>query len=323
VPEKDTIPAPAQPARKAQSYWKPVFLELGTDTLADPDDSTITREAMEVAGGAGDHGGGRRSDPAAGSGQSPDDAKAFDTIDKSAEAGSPEALTFLGRRYDRGAGVPVDRVRAALYYLRAVRCESRWAPVLLWRLSSRPALYDELTLRTGRGDPEAAYVWACLVARGFDRKLTEEQALDHLRRAARGGMTDAIIELAMWHYAGLVVPADNARGDSLMERAARLGSREAEIRLAMSALRRENGANAGPELLNTLAVWEKDGSVLAQVMLGYCFEGGRGVPASIPDAVSYYRKAAQRGSRIAYDLLRNLYDRRRPGGPGWEVDDGG
>ncbi len=301
----------------SSSAWKPVFLDLATDTLADPDDTTLAREAVHSTTD-------RMRDRA----DDADSSVATDSIDLvrisiAAEAGSPEALTFLGRRYDRGADVGRDRVEAAYYYIRAVRCESRWAPVLLWRLSSGPALYDDLTRRIGRNDPKASYVWACLLARGFDNRLTQEQALDHLRRAADAGMADAMVELAMWHYAGFVVPVDNAAGDLLMARAAGLGSREAELRIVISSLRGAGGGSVDAALLKRLAAWDAEGSVLAQVILGYCHEGGRGMAADIPGAISYYRKAAQRGSRMAYDALRNLYDGRRPDDSEFSVDDSG
>ncbi len=313
--KRDSVRHPAMQARVPQSPWQPVFLDLETDTLADPDDSTIAREALR----SGD------DDPAPDAGTLPDlsDTAGTATVIRAAGVGSPEALTFLGRRYERGAGVSRDRVEASVFYLRAIRNESRWSPVLLWRLSTDPALYEDLTLRIGRGDPKAAYVWASLVARGFDRRLTEKQALELLLRAASDGMTDALLELAMWHYAGYVVPADARMADSLMRSAAELGSREARLRLMMTALRAGADYPIGSGLVDTLSAMQREGSVLAQVMLGYCSKGGRGVPADIPRAVAFYRKAAQRGSRIAFEALRILYDGRRPPDPEFSVEEAG
>ncbi len=312
-----TQSGPAGSAGPSGSTWKPVFLDLATDTLADPDDTTLAREAVHSV-----------EDRLQGGTEHDHENVPADSIDLvrvsiAAEAGSPEALTFLGRRYDRGADVARDRVEAAYYYVRAVRCESRWAPVLLWRLSSGPAIYDDLTRRIGRNDPKASYVWACLVARGFDNRLTQEQALDHLRRAADAGMADAMVELAMWHYAGFVVPADRVAGDSLMARAAASGSREAELRIVISTLRGAADGAVDAALLERLSSWETGGSVLAQVVLGYCHEGGMGMAVDIPGAIGWYRQAAQRGSRMAYDALRNLYDDRRPEDSEFNVDDPG
>ena len=324
-PNKDSSSGRPPSPGLSRSYWRPVFLDPGTDTLADPDDSTLAREALhfadddigEDAGGADDAA--ETVDPVAAFADSTDILR----IVGAAGAGSPEALTFLGRRCDRGAGVPRDRVEAAFYYIRAIRSESRWSPVLLWRLASDPSLYDQLALRTGRGDPKAAYVWAGLIARGFDRRLTEGQALEHLWSAARGGVTDAMVELAAWYDAGYVVTPDTGTADSLMTAAANLGSREARVRLLMKTLRAGEDVPVDPAVTDTLIAMRKEGSVLAQVMLGYCYERGRGLPASIPRAVAFYRKAAQRGSRMAYDALMILHDGRRPPGPEFSVEDAG
>ncbi len=310
-------PAPraaASPGTGTASIWKPVFLDLTADTLADPDDSTIAAEALHTA-----------YDPGA-AGEPPAlevDSARLARIAREAAAGSPEALTFLGRRSERGARSARERIDAAFHYLRAIRCESRWAPVLLWRMSGSGPLADDLTAAALRGELKAAYVWAGLISRGFDGRLTDEQALSHLRDAARSGMPDALVELATWYDAGFVVPVNGATADSLMEIASALGSSEAKVRLMMKSLRSGAAATADSPMVAALSAMRDEGSVLAQVMLGYCHEWGRGVGVSIPRAVEYYRKAAQRGSRMAYDALRILYDARRPPGSEFETADGG
>ena len=49
------------------------------------------------------------------------------------------------------------------------------------------------------------------------------------------------------------------------------------------------------------------------VSVGLCFEQGLGTTQSIPDAVNYFKMAAQRGSRFAYEELKRIYDDIRPG----------
>jgi TPR repeat protein len=279
-----------------------VFIDFDTDTLADPDDSTLAAEAFRL----GDS-----------------------TMRRTAAAGAPEALTYLGRLAEKGTGglgdTPdkPDKIEAALWYLRAIRNESRWAPVLLWRLASGDALYADLTAAIGRGDLRASFVWAGLLARGFDARLTEEQAVEHLRRAATGGMTDALLELASWYESGSFVPRDPRAADSLLTLAVRAGSREAEIRKIIGTLRRGGSSAALTAMTDSLASAEKDGSLLAQAIIGRCHEKGTGFPVDLPLAVSFYRKAAQRGSRLAYDALKALYDSKRPDDPEFSVDDRG
>jgi TPR repeat protein len=307
----------AQAGSPSGSTLQPVFLDMSTDTLADPDDATLIEEALFRGDQRRNADTSRLNRPAL----SPDTIDA-EALLAAAGGGSPEALTLAGRRAQMGWGVRPDTLQASIYYLRAIRCESRWSPVLLWRLVNSKGYFDRLrksiTAAGGKGASSdstalrAGYVWASLVAMGFDGHLTGEQALGHLAKAADARMTDALVELALCYYAGYWVGRDAARGDSLMGLAAGLGSREAEVRLAMSRLRNNAGTRPEPGRIATLMKWDAEGSVLAQVMLGYCYEEGTGVPADLPVAVGYYRKAAQRGSRVAYDALKRLYDEHRP-----------
>jgi TPR repeat protein len=52
--------------------------------------------------------------------------------------------------------------------------------------------------------------------------------------------------------------------------------------------------------------------VLAQVALGYAYENGIGVELNKSEAVKYFRFAAQRGNRFAYEELKRIYDEIRP-----------
>ncbi len=311
--------------QKRKPALQPVFLDMETDTLADPDDATLIAEALHWREERTAEDTGREKQAV------PPPPDSIDTEDLIADmrGTSPEALTIGARRAQMGWGVRADTIEASINYLRAIRCDSRWSPVLLWRLVHTPGYFERLKeaivgagggsapggsvdTSAGSAATRAGYLWASLVAMGFDGQLTGEQALGYLRRAASGRDTDALIELALCYYAGYWVVRDAARGDSLMELAAGLGSREAEVRLAMSRLRGSVGGEPEPGLVGKLREWEAAGSVLSQVMLGYCYEEGTGVEADLPVAVSYYRKAAQRGSRVAYDALRRLYDDRRP-----------
>ena len=55
----------------------------------------------------------------------------IEAVERSADAGSPEALTLLGRCRERGIGMPRDLVQAAALYTRAVRLDSPTATELL------------------------------------------------------------------------------------------------------------------------------------------------------------------------------------------------
>ncbi len=67
------------------------------------------------------------------------DTAGMRAIRDAAEEGSPEALTILGRSYERGIGVKKDPITAVMYYIRASRMSSPRAPGLLARSWNRRA----------------------------------------------------------------------------------------------------------------------------------------------------------------------------------------
>lgn len=236
-----------------------------------------------------------------------------------ADVGSPEALALLGRCAEEGLGEPRDDVDAIASYVRATRMGSPRAGELLQALVTKPGILQTLKNRARRDDPEAMCAWSALHALGFEGALLQAQALltptqtvQLLKKAADQAYVPALIELGLWHFAGRWVVTDVPRAVQLWERAASLGSREAELRLAALRLREESDSVAVARNLAVVRRGVEDGSVLGEVTLGYCYESGRGVQRHIAEAVRLYRVAARRGSLDAYRALRRLHDERRP-----------
>jgi hypothetical protein len=245
----------------------------------------------------------------------------LNTLNASADAGSPESLTLIGRLYDQGVGLKQDLLQASIYYLRATRFDSPWAPVLLWDLTQRPEFYPFLKTEVDAKMPAAYYVWGELAMLGFDRQITEEQALEFIEKAADADYPDALVELGDRYFSGNKIARDKNKALQLFERAEKLGSREATVRTCMLKLTSSQRTDEDTLLVKTLFASADSGSVLAEAMLGYCYEEGRGVPQSIPMALEYYRKAAQRGNRVAYNALRKMYDEHRPNDPEFKLPD--
>ena len=114
---------------------------------------------------------------------------------------------------------------------------------------------------------------------------------------------------------------DRREALALWTRAGKLGSHEANIRMAALAVRSEKD----PRKLNTaiaeLEQASQKGSVLAQVALGYCYEIGVGVVKKTSEAVRLYRSSAQRGSQDAYFALRRMHDVIRPADKEFQISD--
>jgi uncharacterized protein len=293
------------------------FHDARSDSTGGPNDEILMKEAMLESRTDAE-----KEGAAAGNMDAADSARArsMQSIRAAAEAGSPEALTLLGRMTETAKGLEKDDVLAALYYLRAIRNNSPWAPALVTRLIQKENFHDRLTSRTERNDPIAEFVWADLVSLGFDRQIVEAQALQFLEASAAQRCNTAIVELGLYYFSGKWVAQDREKGKNLLKQAADAGDREARIRLWMIALGERDRA-AGTAFVDSLRRAGRDGSILAQAMLGYCYHKGIGVAASLPRSVEYYRKACQRGSKAAYNALRDIYDGIRPKDPEFQIPD--
>jgi hypothetical protein len=262
-----------------------------------------------------------------------DSTSAVDSLDlegirRSADAGSPEALALLGRFAQQGLLTGRDSVASAAFYLRAFRSDSRRAGKLLWELAQANAFLAAVKARAEGGDSVAQFVWAGLTTLGMDASLllakayiTEQQALQLLRRSAGSGYVPATLELALCHYGGRWVPVDPERATALLREAASLGSQEAAIRLAVLEVRASTDTARQRELVGILWHGLHEGSLLAEVALGYCAETGRGMPPSTAVAARLYRSAWGRGSQDAYRALRRLHDALRPPDPEFALSD--
>jgi len=149
--------------------------------------------------------------------------------------------------------------------------------------------------------------------------ITPQQAVQFLQDAAALGDTHALVELGLCYYSGRWVSGDPARAIQLWKEAAQKGNREAEVRIAVARVRDEG--NDLQEQIRILSKAMAEGSVLAEVALGYCHETGTGVPRNVPEAVELYRAAASRGSQDAYRALRRMHDVVRPAGKEFELEE--
>jgi uncharacterized protein len=250
------------------------------------------------------------------------DKTRIDFLKRYADAGSPEALTLLGRMYEKGDyGFPKKSiVTASAYYVRATKLDNPRAPFLLYELGKNAGYFNYLKSLVDKNDPEAMFVWYGLHSLGFSNNITDGDAFNLLTKAAKKDYIPAIIELGLDYYTGKYVTTDKKKGMDLWEKALSLGSTEAKIRLITSRLFSGNDTSKVSDDLNFLEVAANDGSILAQAALANLYENGIGVKESIAEAVKYYRYAAQRGNRYAYNQLVRLYNSIRPNDPQFQTN---
>ena len=291
-----------------------MFLDFDRDTSTQVPDTALVRELLRAgspelqAEGDTSH-------------VSGDSAAVLDLVRTSADAGSPEALTILGRWSELGSHGDRDVVAASEYYLRATLFDSPRSPALLWNLIHDPKYFKLLKERVDRRDPDARVVWASLVALQFDNQLTQLQAISMLESAADADNIQALIELGSWYVQGMFLQKDRPRGIALWNRAKSLGSRDAEIRIAVTELMSLRDSAKSAEIVSLLSDAANDGSVLAQVAMGFCREHGVGLQRNAGEAVKLYRKSAERGSLAGFEALKRMYDALRPPEREFRIDE--
>ena len=155
------------------------------------------------------------------------------------------------------------------------------------------------------------YVWAGLVGLGMNYSLTQEQALDLLKKAEKQEHIDSIIELGLAYYTGTIVVKDTVKAIDYFNEAIGLGSSEAQIRLSLINIQK-NGTSDMNDEITILNKYANNGSVLAVAVLAFCYEQGLGVEMKKAKAAKLYRKAAQRGNEAAFNSLQKMYDSLRP-----------
>lgn len=240
------------------------------------------------------------------------DTSAQNLIRYAAENGSPEALLLEGAIKETTSDKIINKITAAEKYLKAYRLGAMKAVQNILKFSEDQKFFDELKKEIDKNKPDAMYVWAAMVAMGFDYRITSKQALDLLIRASEMDHIYSIIETGLCYYNGNLVDKNKEKAFEYWQKAEKLGSTEAAVRIAFAKLQ-NNESREPSEDFKILRKSAEQGSVLAQAALAYCYEKGLSVKQNKSIAASLYREAAQRGSRVAYNSLKKMYDEIRPG----------
>jgi TPR repeat protein len=240
---------------------------------------------------------------------------------RAAAVGAPEALTALGRFHETGTGVERDPLKAAEYYLRAYRLGSATAPFLLWDLKETEAFMRLVRNDAAAGDPLAKYVYAGLASAGFVGGLDEQLALQLFESAGDRGHAPSLIALGAAYYTGGAVARDRDRALDYWRRAQALGSEEAAVRILVAETIEGYPPLPNDELIAELERLEERGAILAEIALGYCHEFGVGKPIDKAAAAERYQNAAARGSFVAFEYLKKLYDEVRPNDERFQITD--
>lgn len=233
-------------------------------------------------------------------------------LEKFAESGNSEALTILGRLYEKGIYFDKNIVKASLNYILASQLNYPRAKFLLLKIISQNFISELVSEIKNKNNPDAMFVFYGLWAVGLYHNIIKEEANKFLTDAAKLNHMPSIIELGNIHYTGKINNGNILNGINLWKQAAKYGSFQAKIRLA--AVNIIDGINVEPiaNSIQTLREALSYGSLFAQITLAFACEKGIGVLQNRAEAVKYYRITAQRGNQSGYDELKRIYDEIRP-----------
>lgn len=301
---QDSIPAFSSTQTAQTPLLEPLPLDFEGDIEQKVEKEFVLREVMKALGDDWKTKIDRMKDA--------NDSTLFLELAAHADWGIPEEYTILGRCYESGIGVPRDSLKALLMYIRAVRLESRRAPALLIRLLDNAPLITALQQKANRGDPESQYIISCFALTEIFPMQRKEDIVLFLQRSSQLNYIPAITEFGSAYFSGQLVTQDKQKGIDLWNRAAVLGSKESMIRLASAKILTGFGTMGIDSALSVLQRGASEGSLIAQMSIGFYYEQSGAASKNYALAVKMYRTAMQRGSRTAYASLQRIYDAMRP-----------
>ena len=242
----------------------------------------------------------------------PKDTTSIGLLNFAVENGSPEALLVIARAYETGTLFKKNLMLATFNYLRAFRIGSIKAGQKLFTLVQSKELFDLLKEKITAGDPDAMYAWAGISALGFENQISDQQALEFLKKAVAKNHIPSMIEMGLLYSIGKLVPRNREKAIEYWSMAKQLGSKEAEVRIAISNLNDSTVSKNTKVDFQILKDNADKGSIFAETALGYCYEKGVGTKEDKAMAIRFYRQAAQRGNETAYNSLKRMYDELRP-----------
>ena len=230
-----------------------------------------------------------------------------------AERDEPQALTLIGRIYERGLGVPVDALKAAQHYRRGAELgdtEALFAFAVM--LASGRGIQKnikgaaDLFERAARtGHPEANYNLGLLFIAGTGKPENPRRALIHIQYAAQKGLAAAQYDLAALYRKGHGVDADAYQATRWLRAAAQSGMAAAQYEYAVQLLQGRGLNRDKPDILGYLTDAARQGIAGAQNRLAHLYAEGRLVRKSMMDAAKW-RLIAKASGRKPKDVDKAL-----------------
>jgi TPR repeat protein len=138
--------------------------------------------------------------------------------------------------------------------------------------------------------------------RAEESRRIDQQEIEELRQRAEQGDTSAQMELGENYLYGILVEPDDAEAVRWFRMAADQGHNGGYITLGAMAFKMEDA-----ELVRKIYEEANNGDVMAQLTLGHVHWGGEFVPQSNPEALKWFRMAAEQGHTGSKEMLGGIY----------------
>ena len=198
---------------------------------------------------------------------------------KRAEEGDASAQYQLAVAFDKGRGVPLNRVESIKWLLKAAE----------------------------NGNADAQNMLGCCYYSGVSVPQDYTEAVKWFRKAAEQGLAAGQRFLGHAYHTARGVPQDYAEAVKWFRKAAEQGDASAQTGLGFAY---DHGQGVPQDYAEAIKWYRKAaelGDATAQTNLGYAYETGQGVPRDYAAAVKWYLKAAAQGDVNAQNKLGNAY----------------
>jgi uncharacterized protein len=243
---------------------------------------------------------------------------AFELATAAAAAGGREAATLLGRLYQDGLGVKLDKALAAQWYRRGAELgdlEGTFAFAVLLAdgdgiQKNRAGAAELFEAAAQKGHALANYNLAQLYFKGDGKPESPDKGALHLQYAAEQGVAAAQYDLATLYATGTGVPANAVQAGIWLEKAAMLGHTEAEVEFAAMLFQ---GTAVAPSQARGAALFRSaadKGNPIAQNRLARCYVHGTGVAQDPIEAAKWF--LISRAGGVPDATLEALFKKLKP-----------
>ncbi len=157
------------------------------------------------------------------------------------------------------------------------------------RLSGKDAIKHIKSLKKQAKDAEGLFRYAEAVA--YYTPVDMRLAVRAMNKSAKQGYPAAIFNLGFWHETGTYYNADLKKAREYYARAAALGDKDAEMRLAIVDIKTGKAADA----VRSFTERANSGDLCAKYNLAVCIERGQGVERDKLRAIKLYSECARAG----------------------------